>query len=144
MRRKGFSTIRTVKSMPNTLTRTFIGTIFRPSLPYHACSLIISFLFPFCLSRTYQIRAIPTTTHDNMLCVLISHAAVHGAYAGFTGYSAGPVNGKIALIPLQNLSGIQKKLDTSGSMWQRLRMSTGQPNWIISDDSRKQIEKRRA
>lgn len=59
----------------------------------------------------------------------MAHAAVHGAYAGYTGYSAGPVNGHNVLLPLDLLAGIQKKLDTSASMWQRLRLSTGQPDW---------------
>lgn len=89
--------------------------------------------FCFCILylRTYQIRAIPTTTHDNILCILMAHAAVHGAYAGHTGYSAGPVNGLNVFIPLEMLSGVQKKMDTSESMWQRLRMSTGQPEWQV-------------
>lgn len=89
------------------------------------------------LDPTYQIRAIPTTTHDNILCILMAHAAVHAAYAGFTGFSSGPVNGWNVLIPLNLLAGIQKRMDTSESMWQRLRMSTGQPHWIIPDDVQK-------
>lgn len=87
-----------------------------------------------CVLSTYQVRAIPTTTHDNILCILMAHAAVHGAYAGFTGYSAGPVNGINVMIPLDLLSGIQKKLDTTESMWQRLRMSTGQPDWKLPEE----------
>lgn len=63
----------------------------------------------------------------------MAHAAVHGAYAGYTGYSGGPVNGLNVYLPLDMLSGIQKKLDTTESMWQRLRMSTGQPNWKIPE-----------
>lgn len=87
-----------------------------------------------CMYSTYQVRAIPTTTHDNILCILMAHAAVHGAYAGFTGYSAGPVNGINVMLPLDVLSGIQKRLDTTESMWQRLRMSTGQPDWMVPDE----------
>lgn len=87
------------------------------------------------LDPTYQIRAIPTTTHDNILCILMAHAAVHGAYAGFTGFSSGPVNGTNVLLPLYLLAGIQKKLDTSQSMWQRMRMSTGQPDWVVPKDA---------
>lgn len=83
------------------------------------------------LDPTYQIRAIPTTTHDNVLCILMAHAAVHGAFAGYTGFSAGPVNGKIAYLPLDMIAGRQKMLDTRLSTWQRLRMSTGQPNWQL-------------
>lgn len=86
------------------------------------------------LDPTYQIRAIPTTTHDNILCILMAHAAVHGAYAGYTGYSAGPVNGVNVMLPLDMLAGIQKKMETSDGMWQRLRMSTGQPDWNLPEE----------
>lgn len=67
----------------------------------------------------------------------MAHAAVHGAYAGFTGFSSGPVNGRIVFLPLHLLAGIQKKLDPTETMWQRLRMTTGQPDWIIPEDVRK-------
>lgn len=89
--------------------------------------------FPF-LCRTYQIRAVPTTTHDNILCILMAHAAVHGAYAGFTGFSSGPVNGWNVLLPLRILAGIQKTMDPTESMWQRLKLTTGQPDWVIPEE----------
>ncbi|KAI0561542.1 6-phosphofructokinase [Gracilaria domingensis] len=84
--------------------------------------------------RTYQIRAIPTTTHDNILCILLAHAAVHGAYSGYTGFSSGIINNRNVLIPLHMLAGIQKTVDTGKSDWQRLRMSTGQPEWAVSEE----------
>lgn len=65
----------------------------------------------------------------------MAHAAVHGAYAGFTGFSSGPVNGWNVLIPLHLLAGIQKTLDPTDAMWQRTKMSTGQPDWRIPEDS---------
>ncbi|CAN8074457.1 unnamed protein product [Agarophyton chilense] len=86
------------------------------------------------LDPTYQIRAIPTTTHDNILCILLAHAAVHGAYAGYTGFSSGIINNRNVLIPLHMLAGIQKTVDPEKSDWQRLRMSTGQPEWAVSED----------
>jgi len=64
----------------------------------------------------------------------MAHAAVHSAYAGYTGTSSGPLNGKNVLIPLDMLAGIQKKMDPTEGMWQRLRMSTGQPDWVIPAD----------
>ena len=87
--------------------------------------------FRLCLRRTYQIRALPTIASDNIFCTLLAHSAVHGAYAGLTGFSVGPINGRNAFVPIDMLAGIQKKVDTSDRMWQRLVASTGQPEWTL-------------
>lgn len=44
------------------------------------------------LDPEYQMRAIPKTIHGHVLGILVAHAAVHGEYARFTGFSNGPFN----------------------------------------------------
>lgn len=48
---------------------------------------------------TYMIRAIPSIASDNVYCTLLAHSAIHGAMAGYTGFTVGPVNGRHAYIP---------------------------------------------
>ncbi|CAL5373865.1 unnamed protein product [Camellia sinensis] len=48
---------------------------------------------------TYMIRAIPSIASDNVNCTLLAQSATHGAMAGYTGFTVGPVNGKHAYIP---------------------------------------------
>ncbi|XP_020519277.1 ATP-dependent 6-phosphofructokinase 4, chloroplastic isoform X2 [Amborella trichopoda] len=48
---------------------------------------------------TYMIRAIPSNASDNIYCTLLAHGAVHGAMAGYTGFTIGPVNNRHAYIP---------------------------------------------
>lgn len=48
---------------------------------------------------TYMIRAIPGNASDNVYCTLLAQSAVHGAMAGYTGFTVGPVNGRHAFIP---------------------------------------------
>ena len=48
---------------------------------------------------TYMIRAIPSNASDNVYCTLLAQSAIHGAMAGFTGFTVGPVNGRHAYIP---------------------------------------------
>lgn len=57
---------------------------------------VISFL---CADPTYMIRAIPSNASDNVYCTLLAQSAVHGAMAGYTGFTVGPVNGRHAYIP---------------------------------------------
>jgi len=46
-----------------------------------------------------MIRAVPSNASDNVYCTLLAHSALHGAMAGYTGFSVGPVNGRHAYIP---------------------------------------------
>lgn len=48
---------------------------------------------------TYMIRAVPSKASDNVYCTLLAHSAVHGAMAGYTGFTVGLVNGRHAYIP---------------------------------------------
>lgn len=46
-----------------------------------------------------MIRAVPGNASDNVYCTLLAHSAIHGAMAGYTGFTVGPVNGRHAYIP---------------------------------------------
>jgi len=46
-----------------------------------------------------MIRAIPSNASDNVFCTLLAQSAVHGAMAGYTGFTVGPVNGRNCYIP---------------------------------------------
>lgn len=48
---------------------------------------------------TYMIRAIPSNASDNVYCTLLAHSVIHGAMAGYTGFTVGSVNGRHAYIP---------------------------------------------
>jgi 6-phosphofructokinase len=48
---------------------------------------------------TYMIRAIPSNASDNVYCTLLAHSVVHGAMAGYTGFTIGQVNGRHCYIP---------------------------------------------
>jgi len=46
-----------------------------------------------------MIRAIPSNASDNVYCTLLAQSAVHGAMAGYTGFTVGLVNGRHTYIP---------------------------------------------
>lgn len=46
-----------------------------------------------------MIRAVPSIASDNIFCTLLAQSAIHGAMAGYTGFTVGPVNGRHAYIP---------------------------------------------
>jgi 6-phosphofructokinase 1 len=79
------------------------------------------------IDPTYMIRAVAANGSDNIYCTLLAHNAVHAAFAGFTGVTVGPVNGRHALIPLRAITGETRTVDVEERMWARTVLSTRQP-----------------
>ncbi|OAY84413.1 ATP-dependent 6-phosphofructokinase 3-like [Ananas comosus] len=95
------------------------------------------------IDPTYMIRAIPSNASDNVYCTLLAHSAIHGAMAGYTGFTVGPVNGRHAYIPLYRITEAQNKVVITDRMWARLLSSTNQPSFLSTkdiEDSKKEIE----
>ncbi|XP_042751633.1 ATP-dependent 6-phosphofructokinase 4, chloroplastic isoform X2 [Lactuca sativa] len=59
------------------------------------------------IDPTYMIRAVPSNAYDNIYCTLIAQSEIHGAMAGFSGFTVGPVNNRHVYIPIQALSALQ-------------------------------------
>eukprot|EP01018_Ginkgo_biloba_P041137 Gb_00036 [translate_table: standard] len=82
------------------------------------------------IDPTYMIRAIPSNASDNVYCSLLAQSAIHGAMAGYTGFTVGPVNGRHAYIPISRVTEAQNQVKTTDRMWARLLSSTNQPSFI--------------
>ncbi|PPR91782.1 hypothetical protein GOBAR_AA28913 [Gossypium barbadense] len=94
------------------------------------------------LDPTYMIRAIPSNASDNIYCTLLAQSAVHGAMAGYTGFTVGPVNSRHAYIPISvsfevfnNVTETQNTVKLTDRMWARLLASTNQPSFLNCDES---------
>ncbi|KAL0346654.1 UNVERIFIED_CONTAM: ATP-dependent 6-phosphofructokinase [Sesamum calycinum] len=83
---------------------------------------------------TYMIRAIPSNASDNVYCTLLAQSAVHGAMAGYTGFTVGSVNGRNAYIPFHRITERQNKVVITDRMWARLLLSTNQPSFFSKND----------
>ncbi|KAL6221049.1 hypothetical protein ACLB2K_008801 [Fragaria x ananassa] len=86
------------------------------------------------IDPTYMIRAIPSNGSDNVYCTLLAQSAVHGAMAGYTGYIAGPVNGRECYIPFYRINEKQHQVVITDRMWARLLSSTNQPSFLSTKD----------
>ncbi|PKA63667.1 6-phosphofructokinase 3 [Apostasia shenzhenica] len=86
------------------------------------------------IDPTYMIRAIPSNASDNVYCTLLAHSAIHGAMAGYTGFTVGPVNNRHAYIPFYRVTEEQNKVVISDRMWARLLSSTNQPSFLTEKD----------
>ncbi|KAF8388891.1 hypothetical protein HHK36_025572 [Tetracentron sinense] len=86
------------------------------------------------IDPTYMIRAIPSNASDNVYCTLLAQSAVHGAMAGYTGFTVGLVNGRHTYIPFQHITERQNKVVITDRMWARLLSSTNQPSFLSPKD----------
>ncbi|URD90099.1 Phosphofructokinase [Musa troglodytarum] len=75
------------------------------------------------IDPTYMIRAIPSNASDNVSCTLLAQCAVHGAMAGYTGFTVG-----LRVTETRNTVVITDR------MWARLLSSTNQPSFLSSKD----------
>ncbi|KAK4770041.1 hypothetical protein SAY87_030573 [Trapa incisa] len=86
------------------------------------------------IDPTYMIRAIPSNASDNVYCTLLAQSAVHGAMAGYTGFTVGLVNGRQTYIPFERVTEKQNKVVITDRMWARLLSSTNQPSFISTKE----------
>ncbi|XP_042461332.1 ATP-dependent 6-phosphofructokinase 6-like [Zingiber officinale] len=86
------------------------------------------------IDPTYMIRAIPSNASDNVYCTLLAQSAVHGAMAGYTGFTVGLVNGRHTYIPFERVTEQGNKVIITDRMWARLLSSTNQPSFLSSKD----------
>ncbi|KAK9699816.1 hypothetical protein RND81_08G197200 [Saponaria officinalis] len=82
------------------------------------------------IDPTYMIRAIPSNASDSVYCTLLAQSAVHGAMAGFTGFTSGLVNGRHTYIPFHRITERQNQVVITDRMWARLLSSTNQPSFL--------------
>lgn len=86
------------------------------------------------IDPTYMIRAVPSNASDNVNCTLLAQSAVHGAMAGFTGFTVGLVNTRHTYIPFNRVTERQNKVVITDRMWARLLSSTNQPSFLVLKD----------
>ncbi|KAK9063281.1 hypothetical protein SSX86_017151 [Deinandra increscens subsp. villosa] len=76
------------------------------------------------IDPTYMIRAVPSNAYDNIYCTLLAQSAVHGAMAGYSGFTVGPVNSRHAYIPIGRVTEATNVVKLTDRMWARLLAST--------------------
>ncbi|XVE98057.1 hypothetical protein REPUB_Repub03eG0072500 [Reevesia pubescens] len=86
------------------------------------------------IDPTYMIRAVPSNASDNVYCTLLAQSAVHGAMAGYTGFTSGLVNGRQTYIPFNRIIEKQNMVVITDRMWARLLSSTNQPSFLSPKD----------
>ncbi|KAK7258884.1 hypothetical protein RIF29_24473 [Crotalaria pallida] len=84
---------------------------------------------------SHRIKVIkPSNALDNVYCTLLAQSAVHGAMAGYTGFTSGLVNGRHTYIPFNRITEKMNKVVITDRMRARLLSSTNQPSFLDPKD----------
>nr|XP_043619277.1 ATP-dependent 6-phosphofructokinase 6-like [Erigeron canadensis] len=86
------------------------------------------------IDPTYMIRAVPSNASDNVYSTLLAQSAVHGAMAGYTGFTVGPVHGRECYLPFYRITEKQNRVVITDRMWARMLSSTNQPSFLNTKD----------
>ena len=80
------------------------------------------------IDPSYMIRSVGANAADRIYCMQSASNAVHGAFAGYTGFSTGLVNNRVVMMPITELTARSPRfLDKHGRTWERVLCSTRQP-----------------
>ncbi len=86
------------------------------------------------IDPSYMVRSVPANAADSLYCSQLAQNAVHGAMAGFTGFSVGLCKNKMVLLPIPNLVATSPRMmNNNGRTWERVLAATRQPNTVPFD-----------
>mmetsp|Transcript_24064 Transcript_24064/g.30080 ORF Transcript_24064/g.30080 Transcript_24064/m.30080 type:complete len:558 (-) Transcript_24064:420-2093(-) len=111
-----------------------VGDWLQQQLKAHFDSIGLSTTIRY-INPSYMVRSVPANSADSHYCMTLAQNAVHGAMAGYTGFSVGLVCNHIVYIPIPVLTkNSPRLLDPKSRIWDCVVSETQQPNDITKYD----------
>jgi 6-phosphofructokinase 1 len=83
------------------------------------------------IDPSYTVRSVPANAADSLYCMQLAQNAVHGAFAGFTGFTVGLCNNRMVFLPIPELVATSpRSMNPRGRTWERVLALTRQPNTV--------------
>ena len=80
------------------------------------------------IDPSYMIRSVGANAGDRVYCMQSANNAVHGAMAGYTGFTTGLMCNRVVMMPITELvANSPRFLDPAGRTWERVLCQTHQP-----------------
>ena len=81
------------------------------------------------IDPSYMIRSVEANAADSLYCMLLAQNAVHGAMAGYTGFTVGLCCNRVVYLPISAITlNSPRCMDALGRTWERVLCMTRQPN----------------
>lgn len=105
-----------------------IGPWFKGQVEAHMKKLGVPFTCKY-IDPSYIIRAAPPDSFDSVYCANLAQAAVHGAFAGYTGFTVGKFSNHYVMIPIDEITSRKSRtVNLTGRWFSRLKYTTKQPD----------------
>lgn len=91
------------------------------------------------IDPSYTVRSVAANASDSLYCMQLAQNAVHGAMAGYTGFTVGLCNNRMCWLPIPEVVATSpRSMNPRGRTWERVLALTRQPNTVppkaASDD----------
>ncbi|DBA02875.1 TPA: hypothetical protein N0F65_005902, partial [Lagenidium giganteum] len=87
------------------------------------------------IDPSYMIRSVPANAADSLYCMILSQNAVHGAMAGYTGFTVGLSANRVVYFPITAITQNSPRcMDPFGRTWERVLCLTRQPNTVTEEN----------
>jgi len=116
-----------------------IGPWFKKQIEAHMKSLKAPFTCKY-IDPSYIIRAAPPDSFDSVYCSNLAQSAVHGCFAGYTGFCVGKFANHYVMLPIDEITSRKSKtVNCRGRWYSRLMFTTKQPQMgkkALSDEQK--------
>ncbi|OQR81957.1 6-phosphofructokinase [Thraustotheca clavata] len=107
-----------------------IGEFMKKALIKHFESVGLTATVKY-IDPSYMIRSVPANAADSLYCMLLGQNAVHGAMAGYTGFTVGLSANRTVFFPITAITKNSPRcMDPVGRTWERVLCMTRQPNTV--------------
>jgi len=118
-----------------------VGPWFKKQVEAHMKKLNQPFTCKY-IDPSYIIRAAPPDSFDSVYCSNLAQTAVHGCFAGYTGFCVGKFSNHYVMLPIDEITGRKSKtVNTKGRWFSRLMYTTKQPTLKAGPKTAEQKEK---
>jgi 6-phosphofructokinase 1 len=118
-----------------------VGPWFKKQIEAHMKRLAVPFTCKY-IDPSYIIRAAPPDSFDSVYCATLAQTAVHGCFAGYTGFCVGKFANHFAMLPIDEVTGRKSRtVNVRGRWFSRLMYTTKQPPMFKKPLTPEQTEK---
>jgi len=107
-----------------------VGPWFKKQVENHFKTLNLPLSIKY-IDPSYTVRAVPADALDSVYCAVLAQHAVHGAMAGYTGFTVGKIDESYVMLPIQAITERPSKtVDVRSKQFARMVHSTRQPRMV--------------
>jgi 6-phosphofructokinase 1 len=103
-----------------------IGLVLRDRITRHFAERGVDITLKY-IDPSYQIRSVPASPGDSVICWNMARNAVHAAMAGNTELIIGQWHGRFVHVPIPLATRFRKQVDLREDLWMSVLEATGQP-----------------